>query len=357
MNKTYDDILVEMKNAYFKESKEKPDDNSSVMQRLKAVASELFALSCYGDYIFKQAFIQTAAGKQLDYHGAVRGCVRKTASPSMGMLTFYISEPLQEDIVIPSKTVCSSGEKNYIQFATLNEAVIKAGAISVSVPSQSLGNSQEYNVLEGDITVLVNAPAGISGVINADAFTGGCDEESDASFRKRIMQHYAFPANGVNAASVSNIIKNLDFVTDCFVTTGEVPGEILVVVKTKSNHLTDEQNEKIKKSVGISELVGAAVSIIAADSQDFSISIEVKVTSGYNKTEIEQQVHSLVREECSSLKIGESLSLNTISKQIIKLDGISTFNVYSKNALGEVVVCGSTSCLHLSELAVNCFDE
>ena len=357
MNKTYDDILIEMKNAYFKECKERLDDNSSVMQRLKAAASELFALSCYGDYIFKQAFVQTATGKQLDYHGAVRGCVRKTASPSKGVLTFYISEPLQEDIVIASKTVCSSGKKNYIQFATLEESVIKAGTISVSVVAQSLGNSQEYNVQEGEITVLVNAPAGISGVMNADAFTGGYDEESDASFRKRIMQHYAFPANGVNAASVSNVIKNLDYITDCFVTTGEVAGEILVVVKTKSNYLTDEQKEKIKKSVGISKLVGAVVSILVADNQDFSISIEVEVTSGYSKTEVEQQMCSLVREVCSALKIGESLSLNTISKQIIKLDGISTFRVYSSNALGEVIVCGSTSCLHLNELAVNCFDE
>lgn len=357
MNRTYEEILEKMKNVYFSECKETPDENSREMKRLEAVASEIYAVSCYGDYIFRQAFIQTATGENLDRHGAVRECLRKTASSAAGTLTFFINEPSEQQLAVESGTVCSAANSPYLQYAVTQRGVIEAGETSVTLPAEALGTGEAFNVGAGTVTVMVNAPVGISGVRNDTAFTGGYDDESDSAYRNRIMKHYSVTANGVNAQSTANAVLLLDFVTDCFVPDAQTPGKITVIVATKNNQLTDAQTEQIKKSIGISELTGADVEVLLADRQDFSITVEANVRAGFDKTEIKTVIENTVREICSACTIGTALQLNIISKKLAAVSEISSFNIYSNDAYGEAVPCGSQSCLHLESLAVNCFDE
>lgn len=357
MNKTYEEILESMKNAYFNECGERVYENSAVSKRFEAVASELFALSCYGDYIFRQAFIQTATGKYLDEHGAVRNCIRKTASKAEGALTFYVDEPAAEKIIIAKSTVCSVENSPYLQYATVEEGVIEVGETSVCVNAQALEAGYDYNAGAGEVTVMVNAPVGVSGVRNEAAFSGGYDDESDSSFRDRIMKHYSISANGVSTQSIENVVLLLDFVTDCFIPNAQNPGEIVAVVATKSNSLSQAQTEQIKSAIGISELTGASVDVQVAQLQNFSVTVEADIRAGFDKNEIRNQIESTVRELCSANRIGRAVVLNTISKSLLAIDGISSFNVYSNEAFGEVVPCGSKSYLHLENLVVNCFDE
>lgn len=183
LNKTYDEILSSMKSAYFNECGKCCDDNSNTAKRLEAVASELFALSCYGDHIFKQAFVQTATKENLDRHGQLRGCVRKSASKASGYLTFYVEEPATEKIIISKGTVCSVLNMPYIQFATTQSGAIEIGETSATVPADALGTGYAYNAKVGSVTVMVNAPIGISGVRNDTDFSGGYDDESDSAYR------------------------------------------------------------------------------------------------------------------------------------------------------------------------------
>ncbi len=357
MNKTYEEILEEMKTAYFDECSEKIDENPASLKRIEAVASELYGLSCYGDYIFRQAFIQTATGECLDRHGEIRECVRKKASKACGLLTFYIDEPATEKIIIAENTVCSVENKPYIQFATVSKCTIDEGNTTVSVEAQALDTGYDYNVAAGEISVLVNAPVGISGVRNDTAFAGGYDDESDSAFRDRIMKHYSISANGVNTQSVANTVLLLDFVTDCFIPNAENPGQIVVVVETKNNSLTSAQISQIKNSVGIRGLTGADVDVQLALPQDISVVIEANVRAGFDKNEIKNTVTDITREICSACRIGRPLVLNTISKKLVSIDGISSFNIYSNDAYGEVIPCGGRNYLYLKNLAVNCFDE
>lgn len=357
MNKTYDEILEEMKCAYFNECGERLDDNSQTAKRFEAVASELFALSCYGDYIFRQAFVQTATKDNLDRHGAVRNCLRKTASSAQGTLTFYIDMPVTEKTVINKNTVCSVENSPYLQYASTQDGVIAPGETSVTVPAAALGSGYAYNVAAGTVTVMVNAPVGISGVINDIAFTGGYDDESDSAYRNRIMNHYSISANGVNRQSLANAVLMLDFVTDCYIPDAQEPGEIFVIVATKNNQLTYSQIEQVTEVIDIRTLIGAVVFVQLARVQNFSISVEADIRAGFSQTAIRKQIESIVREICSACTIGQALQLNTISKELAALPEISSFNVYSKEAYGEVVPCGSESYLYLNSLVVKCFDE
>ncbi|MGN1202385.1 MAG: baseplate J/gp47 family protein, partial [Eubacterium sp.] len=293
----------------------------------------------------------------LDEHGAVRECIRKKADYAKGTLTFYVDEPAAEKIVISENTVCSAENSPYLQYATTAVGAIEAGDTSVTVPAAAIGTGYDYNVQAGVINVMVNAPVGISGVRNDSAFTGGYDDESDSSYRDRIMKHYSISANGVGTQSIENAVLLLDFVTDCFIPNAENAGEIVIIIAAKSNSITQSQVGQVKNKVGIGELTGAVIDVQLAQPQNFSAVVEADIRAGFDKAEIKSTIENTVKEICSACRIGRALPLNTISKKLIAIDGISSFNIYSNDAYGEVVPCDSRSFLYLNDLAVNCFDE
>lgn len=357
MNTTYDDILTQMKNIYFDVSGQVLEDSSNVYKRIQAVASELFALSTYGDYIFKQSFIQTATGEYLDRHGELRGCVRKTASKASGVLEFALNEVSAEDIIIPKNTVCSVYGKPFLQYATDSEIMIKAGSLSATVGAVSLGSGEQYNVLPQEISVMVNAPAGISRVTNPNAFISGCDDESDLAYRNRILCSYSAATNNVGTKSLENIVMGLDFVKDCHISYSSQNERIEIVAIAKTGTFTKEQEEMIMNSIGIRELLGTEIKLMQAMPQNFSVVAEIKIRGGFDKNEVSDMVKDAIKSISSALRISEELSLSRISKQLINIDALSEFNIYSKEAYAEVIVCDSNSYLHLDDLVVNCFAE
>ena len=121
MKSTYNEILQNMKAAYNKEIGREIAENSIDEKKLEAIASELYGLSCYGDFILKQAFVQTATGGYLDRHGALRDCKRKLGTKAKGTLTFGINEAIASDIVIEKGTVCSKPNYPLIQYSTDDE--------------------------------------------------------------------------------------------------------------------------------------------------------------------------------------------------------------------------------------------
>ena len=58
MKSTYNEILQNMKAVYNKEIGREIAENSIDEKKLEAIASELYGLSCYGDFILKQALFK-----------------------------------------------------------------------------------------------------------------------------------------------------------------------------------------------------------------------------------------------------------------------------------------------------------
>lgn len=94
MKSTYNEILQNMKAAYNKELGRKLL-KILLMKKLEAIASELYGLSCYGDFILKQAFVQTATGGYLDRHGALRDCKESLALKQRVRLHLALMRQLQ----------------------------------------------------------------------------------------------------------------------------------------------------------------------------------------------------------------------------------------------------------------------
>lgn len=356
LNRTYEQIVDEMLKAYFNEYGQKPDNNSLEMKRIEAVASELYGLSCYGDFIFKQSFVQTATGEYLDRHGEIRDCARKEARCAKGELMFYLDEPIDEDVEIPQGTVCSVEEHPYLQFVTDEKGTIKSGETSVSLNASALYPGSEYNVKKGEITVMVNAPVKVSHVVNKIRFDSGTDAENDNVYRKRIMNNYNIAQNGVNTSSLENILLNFDFLKDCFIPEANAPGAINVVILTYDGSISTAERILIEDAIGLQHITGAKLSLLMATQKNYEMTVDIYVRTGFDQEQVKTKIEDIIKEVNDGCRIGRPLSLTQISKRLSLLEEITDFNIYCDEADGEIISCSNFEILNLTDLRVNCFE-
>lgn len=354
MKRTYDEILSSMKNAYFNECGDVVENGSQTMKRFEILSSELFSISCYGDYIFKQAFVQTASGKSLDKLGELRGCARKNAAKASGTLTFSVSQASEKDIVIPKNTVCSLNGKPFIQFATNESAVLAAGELSVTVSASALECGEEYNTSANTVTVMVNAPVSVETVTNNYAFRGGYSDERDASYRSRILRHYSILQNGINCTSYENRVLTLDYIIDCKIVPASSDHCMIICVATKNGSITDTQKEEVAEKISIIDAAAVSYELKIAESHSVSLKTNARVMTGFDEKEIIKQIEYMVREVFSAARIDEFLSVGTLKRAISNIDGLIDCSFYAEHMTDDVICPEPCSILKLKELEVCC---
>lgn len=355
MKFNYEQILIDMKTAFFEECGKNAENLPEIDARFKNLATELYAISSYGEYIMKQAFIQTASGSYLDMHAAERGLVRKNGSKARGDLTFSIESPQEADVLIPKGTVCSVKGMPFIQFITTEDAEILVGQSSVNAAAQALEDGSAYNTGAKTITVMVNAPTGVSSVCNDKKFISGCNSENDETFRQRMMAHYSTPLNGVNAQSIEEVILLIDGVIDCVVAMGESQLLVRLYIKTQTNSLEDDVIEKIVDAMALVYIIEGDLDIVMAQEKTFPIVCEVKVMPGYDAKEVKSAFETAITEYCSAERIGVEISLSRLSASLSHIEGARDFSVYSSDQINNIIPCSKDKYLSLSPLEVNVY--
>lgn len=170
--------------------------------RLRAVAAELFSLEAQADFVTRQSFPQTAEGTYLDCHAELRGLVRGSACKAAGQLRFYLDGTAASTLVVPSGTECRTAAGT--AFVTTETGVITAGNSQCTVAAEAAIPGSGGNVPAEAVSFVILPPAGVAGVVNDAAFSGGSDGESDENLRSRILSSYRRLPNGANAAYYEN---------------------------------------------------------------------------------------------------------------------------------------------------------
>lgn len=315
-----------MRKTFFEKCGMDIDEMGDAGMRMKAVASELFSLSCYGDYIMKQAFVQTATGEYLDMHADIRNTSRKTEKKATVKLTFKIPEPLDTLMIIPRNTICSCSDNPYIQFATVRSAIIRAGESEAEAEAEALYANELHNVEAGKIDTLVNPPAGISSVINNSPATGGFSGENDEMLRKRLMKTYKVPSSGFSLISMASVIEAFDEVIECQIFKNN--SVLDVYVKTPNNTVSQELRDKITDSLMVTELLGMSFNIIPCTPTDVSFTVKIQTNPRCHK-EIEKQVEKVVSDIVSANEIGRSFELDRLVQACLRLEGIENVIINS----------------------------
>ncbi len=355
MKITYKEILDAMKNAFYDECGKSVDNFSDVDMRFKAVASEIFAVSSFGDYILKQGFPQTASGNYLDRHAQLRGITRKQPSYAKGKLTFTLIKKHSQSIVIPAGTVCASNKLPYIQFATDKDVTVRPNISTITVDATALKCGSDYNVDEKEITIIVNPPQYVIGVTNKNPFLGGFDEEGDESLRKRILSSYNAKSSGINSRSIRESLLTLDRVLDATVFPDET-GKLNVCIKTANEYIADYEKEEIAELLGFTAFYDIPLNFISAERKTFVVTVEAKIFSEYDANKIKAEIEKRIKKFCNNGKIGESLSVSGIASSLYGIDGIEHFNVSASDSVEGVINCKKTEYVDLLAVGVSIYE-
>ena len=184
---TYEEIRARMAAEYAAQAGFAPDDASDAGIRIRVLAGEIYTALCMLETVRAASFPQTASGEALELHALERGLTRKPAVRAEGVLTFSRETPLSYDAEIPKGTVCAASA-GAAEFETTAPAVLAAGTLEVSAPARSVAGGKAFNAAAGAVDTLVTPPAGIEGVTNGAAFSGGADAESDDALRTRLLK-------------------------------------------------------------------------------------------------------------------------------------------------------------------------
>ena len=140
----------------------------------------------------KLIFPAWSYGRWLDLHAARSGVVRRPANAATGTVTIT-GVP---GTVVPAGTVLAVpavGSTPAIEFSTDARATIPAasggatyGTVTVSVTAVVAGPTG--NVAADTIVIMAQPISGIASISNAEAITGGTEEESDESLYERIQE-------------------------------------------------------------------------------------------------------------------------------------------------------------------------
>lgn len=351
---TLDEITNKMRKAYFDETKKGAVPYSDTDNRIKSAATELFSVYSYADYIFKQAFPQTATGKYLEYHAALRGIERKKATAAEGVLTFFTAEPAEAEAVIPKGTVCSVADMPFIQFETTKDAVIAAGETEVDVPAKAIETEERFNVPVNTVDTVVNPPKYISGVTNNAEFTGGTDDETDESLRSRVLEIYKWENNALNEASVKRMVISCDDVLDAHIAfTGNT---LSIVLKTASGEIKDSTKEQILGRLSFSRLFDFGIDFISAKAKNYTAEVNIKAYSGADFDEIRQTAESRINDFCGAEKIGRAVRSYDLARMLADLPYTEDINISLIPSAGDTVACGTNEYLKLYGLQVNVYE-
>lgn len=351
---TLNEITNKMRKAYFDEAEKDVVPYSDTDNRIKALATELFSVYSYADYIFRQAFPQTATGIYLDYHAELRGLGRKKATQASGILTFFTNEPAEAEAVIPKGTVCSAADMPFIQFETTKDAVIEVGESFADVPARAVETGERFNLPMNKIDTIVNPPKYISGVINHSEFKGGTDDETDESLRSRVLEIYKWENNALNEASVKKIIISCDDVLDAHI--AFMGNTLRIVLKTASGVINEHTKEQILGRLSFSRLFDFGIDFILAKAKNYTAEVNIKAYSGADFDEIRQEAECRINDFCGSEKIGRAVRSYDIARMLADLPYTEDINISLIPSAGDTVACGTNEYLRLYELQVNVYE-
>lgn len=136
----------------------------------------------------EQNLVAFARAPMLDHLGELVGVTRLPAQPARCILRFSLDTPAVSPLLIPAGTGAYSSDGKHL-FITESDKTIEIGAIGIAVPAVADTEGADANGLQpGTITVLASDVIDEAlAVRNADATSGGSDEEADGHFRERIM--------------------------------------------------------------------------------------------------------------------------------------------------------------------------
>ena len=213
---------------------------------------------------------------------------------------------------------------------TVVPTVNTATAITLAGESEDVGIDK--NAAIGAITILTNAPATLTDVVNQTAFQGGTDPEDTESYRQKLLTNLRNPQTGspddlkawaervagVETATVFNN-NNLGTTQNGHATVrisgpnGTVPGsDVITAVQNALNDLA---------------LANITIHVTTFNAVVTAVTVDVTTTSTYTLADVTPSVQTAIQNYINGLAVGETLYISGIIAAVKPLPGIADVTV------------------------------
>ena len=234
---------------------------------LKPVAISLEELDIKAEENLNKGFVATAEGSDLDRKCFDLGIFRDKATKSKG-LVIITGVP---GAAIPKGEAVASDN---VRFLFVNNGVLpEPGVLGVAVECETPGRIG--NVPVGAIKYFPKTLEGLQTVTNANAFSGGYEEESDESLREKYFLKVRNPATSGNKWHYANWAREVPGVGDARVfPLADGPGSVTVLildadkVGAPSNLVLD-----VKAHIEENRPIGASVTVESAAEKEVAITV------------------------------------------------------------------------------------
>lgn len=183
-------------------------------------------------YAAQQNLLAFATFPMIDYLGGLLGVTRLQAQPATTTIQFTLSNVLTTEYIVAAGTQVGSSD-GQVAFATDSQLIIMPGSSSAAANATATAPGPGGNgFLSGQISVLLNPSALLSGATNINTSSGGSAPETDDHLRTRIQ---AAP-NQFSAAGPVGAYKFFALGVDPSIidvqVTSPAPGQVSVYVLT-----------------------------------------------------------------------------------------------------------------------------
>lgn len=345
--KTVDEIYGEMMEVFARETGMEPDGTGELAVRMYALAAQVAALYQEAEWTRRQCFPQTATGEELDKHAFLRGLRRNPAGRAAGTLRFFLRTAVEEDLTIPTGTVCMTA--GMVAFETIQESVLPAGQVEVDIPAQAVEAGPGGNTPAGTIRTMAVAPVGIAGCTNPTPFTGGCREEGDEELRERILATFRQLPNGTNGAYYAREAMEVNGVAAVQVLPkNRGLGTVDLYISATEGMPSPELVEQVKNRLESRREIGVSLQVLAPTPRPVDVLVQVKPREGRTVGTVLQQVRDALSVWFDGTLLGNDVLLARLGQVIYQVDGVENYRFYApaydvKMGKGQIPVLGNLS--------------
>ena len=329
--RSVEEIYKDLLSAFAGRAGFTPEAGCDLAVRLWAAAAELQALEIQADWVLDQSFPQTAQGVWLDRHGAMRGLKRLPAARAAGVLRFCVETAPAMDAAIPAGTVCMTAEE--VRFRTTEEGALPAGALYADVPAEALVAGTGGNAVPGAVRFLTACPVAVTSVTNPEAFTGGCEEEDDETFRARILESYRRLPNGANTAWYETTAMGYPGVTAAkAVGRAEGPGTVNVYVAGENGLPGEALLRGLAEEFREKREIAVQVKVLAPEVRRVNVSAAVVPKEGEDKEAVLESVRRAVADFFGGRMLGRPVRLAELGNRLYALEGVENYRFTAPEA-------------------------
>lgn len=303
-------------------------DECDLAARMYALAAQIYALQVQGEWVKKQSFPQTAQGEYLEYHAAMRGLERKSATCAEGVVRFTMGQAVNyiRGISVGAVVMTEDG----MRFKTTQTGLIRAGEMWVDVPVRAEQAGAQGNISAGAITRFAVAPVSAITCTNLEGFSGGAEEEGDEELRERVLESFRMLPNGANAAYYRQLVLSDEETAKAVV----IPrprgvGSVDVVVSTKSGGLDYATQVRLQKLVEAQREIAVDVKIKSPDLRRFKLEVEVAPAEGYETQEVLDRVRAALEGFFTGELLGVNVPLVKLGSVIYGCEGVENYRILS----------------------------